>query len=62
MVKKIETLVPLEQIDYGRGIWGSYYNILEAIFYVLKGNYTPLSNESKLFRQECLASGTKFYT
>ena len=49
MVKKTETLVPLEQIEYRGGTWGSYYDIPKSIFYVLKGDYTALNNESKLF-------------
>ena len=30
------------QVDRIWGIWGSYYNMPKAIFYVLKGDYTVL--------------------
>ena len=32
-------LYGLPQIDRIWGIWGSYYNIPEGIFYLLKGDY-----------------------
>ena len=31
-------IVPPE-VDRVRGIWGSYYNVPEAIFYLLNGGY-----------------------
>ena len=32
-------IVPLQSIEWG--IWGSYYKIPKAIFYLLKGDDTP---------------------
>ena len=29
------------KVDRIWGIWGSYYDMLEAIFYLLKGDYEP---------------------
>ena len=30
------------EVDRIWGIWGSYYNILKAKFYLLKGDYIPI--------------------
>ena len=44
MEKKMETTI-MGYIGYRiRGIWGSYYNIPEAICYILKGGYNPVSS------------------
>ena len=33
------------------GIWGSYYHIPKAIFYLLKGDYTIAKNPEKPYMQ-----------
>ena len=42
-------IVPLKSIEYG--VWGSYYNIPKAIFYLLKGTVAQLAYMSRLGTQ-----------
>ena len=44
---------PPEVIEYGHiwVLWGSYYNIPEAILYLLKGDYSPFEAFKQVFLQ-----------